>query len=136
VPSVTGRRLFVLALAVGLAVVLAAALGHSTESERRAQLAVEFGSSSRPVITCDELEAIAEAPILLQSEPDPALLEKSYALDRAVVRIHGDVRLVQPIERSGPSAWTGFLGGLRDAVARGRDESIAVPSLVMPDCNQ
>jgi hypothetical protein len=128
----------VLALTVGFAVVLAAALGHSTESERRAELAVEFGST-RPIITCDQLEAIAKSPLVSPRETDTSLLEESYALDldRSVVRIDGDLpdfTLVQPIRPAGPSVWTGLLHGLRDAVAPDRD-SVPITSLA-PNCNQ
>jgi hypothetical protein len=128
----------VLTFTVGFAVVLAAALGHTTERERRAELAAKLGST-RPVIACDRLEAIAHTPLVLPRKIDTSLLEESYAvdLDRSVVRIDGDLpdfTLVQPIRLSGPSVWTGLLHGLRDAVAPDRD-SVPITSLA-PNCNQ
>jgi hypothetical protein len=134
VPSVTGRRPFALAFAVGLAVVLAAALGHSSEGERLA----EPGNSTAPILTCDELEALAQAPILLPRETGVSLFERSDPLDRSVIRLVGPLpraKAFEPVTPSGPSAWAGFLRGLRDSVGRDRDERVSV-RLVARDCNQ
>jgi hypothetical protein len=125
----------VLAFAVGSAVVLASILGNSTGYESRSDSTAAPGGSTRPVITCDQLEAIRQAPLVLQPETDAAVLDRSYALDRTVVRIDGPLPDFARIERSGPSTWTRILSGLRDAVGRDR-ERVSVVSLGLQDCNQ
>ena len=122
----------VLAFAVGSAVVLASILGNSTGYESRSESAAAVAASAgRSQITCDQLEAIARAPLVLQPETDAAVLDRSYALDRTaldriVVRIDGPPPEIVRIERSGPSTWTRILSGL-NAVGRDR-EGISVVS--------
>ena len=129
-----------LAFAVGSAVVLASILGNSTGYESRSESAAELGRSTRPMITCDQLEAIRQAPLVLQPQTDAAVLDRSYALDRTalnriVVRIDGLPPEIVRVERSGPSMWTRILSELRDAVGRNR-EGVSVVSLGVQDCNQ
>ena len=136
-PSVTGRRLLLLALAVGTAVVLAAALGHGSES--RGASASELDRSIRQAqITCDQLEAIRRAPLLLP-RTGPSVLEDSDDRYRLVVPYDGPTPLFAHIERSDPSIWLRILRGLRslrDTVTVDRHEPDTLVTLGVQDCNQ
>jgi hypothetical protein len=128
-----------LAIAVGAAVVLASALGHSG-SESRDASAPELGQSAgHAQLTCDQLEMLAETPPILPERSVPAIpsvLESKADRQRLVIPYDGPLPDFARVEHSGPSVWTGLLRGLRDAVARDRDEPVSVVTLGAPDCNQ
>jgi hypothetical protein len=144
VPSVTGRRLLLLGIVVGAAIVLAAAVGHSGGASRSAA-APELGQSAGQFrITCDQLEALRQDAIVIPRVVESDLLERTRStLDEypRVATIHGPAPTLW-VEDYGPSLRTRILTALRrlrDAVGIDRDEpalSRPVVTLGAPDCNQ
>ena len=127
-----------LAIGVGVAVVLAAALGHSGSESRGASASGLDRSIRQAQITCDQLEAIRRAPLLLPRTV-PSVLEETDDRYRLVVPYDGPTPLFAHIERSDPSIWLSILRGLhslRDAVTVDRDEPARVVTLGVQNCNQ